>query len=595
MIKRLAAIVLACIFVFITASCSSGTTINSDGKDSNTSLSDEDGSPISNNIRDSDGEKSNDISTNDPAFAKFSKPVDVHIGISVDPTDKTLPDGDSAENNQYTRYLKENYNINIIVDWSAASGNNYNQKVSLAIASGDLPDGMVVNDRTYMVKAAESDLLYDITDLFEKIASSQVKEIMDSTGGRAMENASYNGRMVSLPNITPETDGVHVMHIRKDWLDQLNLPVPKTLSDIEKTARAFIENKMAGENTIGIVGPDKNGHPYCTFLLSSNNVYGFDPVFQAVDAYPGYWLDDGNGNVIYGTLSENTKKALEILARWYKEGLIDPEMGTRDASSELVSANQAGIFFGPWWSLGYGNGDSFKNDPEANWQSYPVYTDDGKWNVHMKTVGTTYTLISKKASEDVAKAIIIMNNALVRDEAIFDTSVAISWYPLRNVMAPADESEYEYRELWKILRGETQPEDYNQPNSSYKHMYSDAKVVRDIVKPTDDSKLDSELLDIWDFDQTDFGKFQRMYALLVGNRPYATITPDKKVYSVTYNQTKTMERKWANLKKLEDETVLKIILGQEPISSFDDFVKKWKSQGGDEITAEVQAEYDSRK
>lgn len=579
--RRILAVILISVLAIVAVACSSN--------NNNANNATQPSSSAENNSSSSSNNTASEPTGDEAAFAKFPKPVDVHIGMSVDPTDKTLPSGDSAGNNQYTRYLKEKYNINVIVDWTAAQGNNYNQKVSLAIASGTLPDGLVVNDRTYMIKAAKSGLLYDITDLFEKTASSQVKEIMNSTGGRAMQNASYNGRMVSLPNITVDTDGVHVMMIRKDWLDKLGLPVPKTLSDIEKTAKAFVDNKLGGENTIGIVGPDKNSYAYCTFLMSSNNVHGFDPVFQAMDAYPGYWLDDGTGKVTYGTLSENTKKALELLAKWYKEGIIDPEMGTRDSSSEPVNANQAGIFFGPWWALGYGNGDSFKNDPNANWQAYPVYTDDGKWYVHMKTVGTTYTLISKKASEDVAKAIIIMNNALVRDEATFDTSVAIGWYPLRNVMAAADECEYEYKELHKVLNGETQPEDYNKPNSLYKLMYSDAKVVKDVVKSN------SEELNISDFNQSDFGKFQRMYSLLVGDRPYATITPDKKVYSVTYNQTDTMERKWANLKKLEDETVLKIILGKEPSSAFDDFVQKWKAQGGDEITAEVQAEYDSSK
>jgi len=50
-----------------------------------------------------------------------------------------------------------------------------------------------------------------------------------------------------------------------------------------------------------------------------------------------------------------------------------------------------------------------------------------------------------------------------------------------------------------------------------------------------------------------------------------------------------MVDKWVNLKKLEDETFLKIILGQLPIDAFDQFVADWKAQGGDEITAEVQA------
>ncbi|MCK9857521.1 MULTISPECIES: extracellular solute-binding protein [Paenibacillus] len=521
------------------------------------------------------------LSGDDLAFSKFPKPVDVHIGMVVDPTDKTLPEGDSVSNNQYTRYLKEKYNINVIVDWTAATGNDFKQKVSLTIASGKLPDGMVVDDRSFMTKAASSGLLYDIGDLFDQYASKQVKDIMASTEGRALENASYKGKMVSLPNITVDTDGVHVMWIRKDWLDKLSLPVPKTLAELETTAKAFMDNKLGGDKTIGIAGPSKNSFPYSTFLVSSNNMAGFDPIFGAMDAYPGYWLDNGDGTVSYGTTSENTKKTLALLADWYKKGLIDPEVGTRDNTGDPINANQTGIFFGPWWAGGYGNGDSFKNDPTANWQAYPVYSDDGKWNTHMKTTGSTYTVISKNAKPDVVKAILIMNNALVRDEATFDLSVAVGWYPLRNVMAAANETEYEYTELMKVLKGETEPESYNVPNSLYKLMYADAKKVRDVVKPPYDE------LGVTNYSTANFGDFQRLYSLLIGDRPFATTPIDKKVYSVTYNQTPTMETKWANLKKMEDETVLKIILGQASLDSFDKFVKDWKAQGGDEITAEV--------
>ena len=52
-------------------------------------------------------------------------------------------------------------------------------------------------------------------------------------------------------------------------------------------------------------------------------------------------------------------------------------------------------------------------------------------------------------------------------------------------------------------------------------------------------------------------------------------------------QTETMETKWVNLEKLENETILKIILGEQPIDYFDTFVEQWKRQGGDEITKEV--------
>lgn len=569
--RRIMCFLIACLFIVSATACGAGTTDTpAAGTVKGEAAAPEAAAPAK-------------LTGDDAAFAKFANPVDVHIGVEVDPTDKTLPAGDSVDNNQYTRYLKEKYNINIIADWTAAKGNDFKQKVSLCIASAQLPDGLVVPDRTFMTKAAGAGLLYDLTELYPQTQSSQLKKIFDSTEGRALDNASVDGKMVSLPNLTADPDGVHTTWIRKDWLDKLNLPVPKTLADIESAAKAFLDNKMAGDKTIGIAGPSKNTNPYCTFLESSNNMGGFDPIFQAVDAYPGYWLNE-NGKAVYGTTSENTKKGLEIIAKWYKAGLIDPECGTRDNVSDPINSNTAGIFFGPWWNGGYGNPDSFKNDPTANWQAYPLYSDDGKWNVHMKTTGTSYTLISKKASEDVAKAIVIMANAYCRDESTFDVSVAIAWYPLRNVQAPADECEYEYKELMKLLKGETQIEDYNVPMTPYKLMYSDAKIVKDIVKGPFDN------LNVSNFDQTkNFGSFQRMYSILVGDRAFATVPIDKKIFSITYSQTPTMDMKWANLKKMENEAILKIIVGQSPITAFDTFVTDWKAQGGDEITAEVQA------
>lgn len=528
---------------------------------------------------------SSSAATDELAFKKFDQPVEVHIGMSVSPTDTTLPASDSPDNNQYTRYLLKNYNIKIVVDWTAAEGNDYNQKVSLAIASNSLPDGLVANDQTYLRKAVKSGELKDITALFNKYASSQVKAIMDTTDGRAVDSVSFDGTMYALPNVSVDADGVHTMHIRQDWLDKYGLEVPKTVSDIEKTAKTFKEKKPAGDQTIPIAGPNKSSYLYSTFLTSSNDSYGFDPIFQAYDAYPGYWLDNGDGTVSYGTLSDNTKKSLQVIQNWYREGLIDSEMGTRDTTSEIVNANRVGIYFGPWWDLGYGNGDAFKNDPTINWQSYPVYSDDGKWNIHMKSVGTQSCMVSKNASDDATAAMIIMYNALVRDEGVFDTSVAIGWYPLRVVASPADECEHEYKELTKILKGEASPEDYNDPMAAYKLMYQDATKIKSIIKDYSPDKT----LSVSNFKYTDntFGDFQRFYSLMIGNRPYATITPDKKVFSVTYSMTGTMEQKWPNLKKLEDQMALKIAVGQSDISEFDKFVSNWKAQGGDDITAEV--------
>jgi len=81
-----------------------------------------------------------------------------------------------------------------------------------------------------------------------------------------------------------------------------------------------------------------------------------------------------------------------------------------------------------------------------------------------------------------------------------------------------------------------------------------------------------------------------MYSLLVGDRPYATTEVNNKVRSCIFSQTATMEKKWANLQSMENEMVMKVITGKSDISAYDEFVKNWKSEGGDTILEEV-AEY----
>ena len=221
--------------------------------------------------------------------------------------------------------------------------------------------------------------------------------------------------------------------------------------------------------------------------------------------------------------------------------------------------------------MGYGYYDIWKNDPTANWQAYPVYTDDGQWNQHMKEIGNQYTLVSKNASEDVVKAIIIMNNVLKRDEWSLtqQTDEAISWYPLRNTLAPGDESEHEYHELWKVLKGEAQVEDYNDPNTIYPLLYSSAQSLEEAMTYNGEEELSISNFDV------KHPNFNRLYAVLIGDRPAATVTRDKEVYSITYSNTEKMARYWSNLEALEDEVIRKIITGKMDISEFDSFVNQW--------------------
>lgn len=524
-------------------------------------------------------------------FMKFDDVVEVHIGQIAHPTLK-FPEGDTNEDNVFTRYLLENFNIKVVVDWAAASGNDYNQKVNLCIASNTLPDG-VSCDRKAMLAAANADMLYDFTEIFEQYASPQVKEIMASGGGSAFDFSMVNGKQVCTVGVDVATSGRSMVNIRKDWLDMYGLEEPKTLDDIEHIAQVFKEKKPAGEGTIPISAPGKNGIAYTNFL--SAGVAGLEAVFAAYDAYPGYWHLDDEGKVVYGSLTEGSRKALERLAKWYEMGLLDPEMGVRDNPDEAINSGLVGIYFCAWWKIGYGITDAYRNDPTANWKSYIVYTDDGKWNTREQCPVASYCIFNKNISEDVAKAVVIMNNVWIRDESILTTGEAqntsIYWYPLRNSMGALDECEVTYHALFDVLNGVKTPEDFNNPNSAMKLLYNDCLTLSTCIK---DYEVGSNHLDISNFNISD-PNFPRLYSIFAGCKPTAENTPDKSVYSIVYSPTESMEMMWTNLETAENEMVMRVITGKDDISAFDEFVQRWYAEGGEIITAEVQAEYEATK
>lgn len=511
-------------------------------------------------------------------FGKYEDPVTVEIVQSINPT-ITMPEGDTVTDNYYTRFIKENMNIDVSVKWSASSS-DYNEKLNLAIAANDIPDVMVVNEQQFR-KLAQSDMLEDLTDYYDTYACDIIKENIDSTDGKALENATYDGQLLGLPNVQVEADGYVLMWIRQDWLDQLGLEAPTNIEELETVAKAFVDNNLGGENTIGIVGPTINGAVYNTFL-SINNLNNLDGIFQAFKSFPGYWIQGEDGNVVYGSTTQETKDALAELNKMYEDGILDQELGVRKDADEAWKSGKVGILFSPWWH-GYNVKDGIANDPEMEWKAYAApLADDGKWYAKLGGVGGSYCVVRK--GYEHPEAAILLNNFLRANEGKFqtETNLDAGYYPGRVVIAASDENSFSVQALWAEMKGEEVPE-FDPLN--YKLLQADLDALPDCLEaPYDDLSIEK-----WNTENTSFG---RLYSLLMGSAAVEEASEQgivNKVYSVTYTPTETMERKWTNLKKKEDETFLKIIIGEEPIDAFDTFVEEWNAEGGEEITEEVQA------
>lgn len=521
----------------------------------------------------------------DLPFSKYAETVTVHLGGSMNPNAK-IPDGMSYEDNSYTYTLKDDLNIKVVYDW-VASSSDYDEKMNLCIGSGTIPEMMNVNATQYRA-LLKYDMIQPLDQYFEDYASDKLKGFVKS-GGEELKKCITNdkGEMMAIPAPSMMVGEMNEMWIRQDWLDKLGLEAPRTWDEMVKVAEAFVTQDPDGngeDDTIGILGPGNSNH----INDIGDNQFGLDPLFCSFQSYPQYWLQDEDGTVKYGSIQPETKTALEKIQKLYTDKLIDPEMLVRSNCQETLLSGKVGIFFGPWWS-GYTFADATLAG-EADWRAYfTPLSEDGNYYTHMPDPTSKYVVVSKscKNPEAAFKMIsyLVANEQHWTDDGITSSDMSCAdFYPLWNGYDNADEIEVSTETLEKYLAGEITMDDVD--FSQHKLLKSDMEAVKELKKePYDDFSLDK-----WNLD-SDLAKtnLPRLVSLLVGGAPYVN---DKyiPVYNAYSGQTETMQAKWANLKKMEEETFAKIIMGKADISEFDTFVKNWKSQGGDQILKEINDE-----
>ena len=521
----------------------------------------------------------------DLPFSKYPETVTVHLGGSMDPNAK-LPDGMSYDDNSYTRLLKDDLNIEVVYDWIASSS-DFGEKMNLCIGSGTIPELMNVNATQYRA-LLKYDMIQPLDQYFEDYASDILKGYVES-GGEELKKCISNdkGEMMAIPAPNITAGGINEMWIRQDWLDNLGLEVPRTWDELVTVAEAFVTQDPDGNgeaDTIGILGPSNSDH----MNAIGGNQYGLDPLFSSFQSYPQYWLQDEDGTVKYGSIQPETRTALEKIQKLYTDKLIDPEMLVRNNCQEAVLSGKVGIFFQPWYA-GYTMSEAILAG-EADWRAYfTPLSEDGNYYTHMPDPTSKYVVVSKscKNPEAAFKIIsyLVANEQQWTDDGITSSEMSCAdFYPLWNGYDNADEIEVSTDTLEKYLAGEITMDDVD--FSQHKLLKSDMEAVTELKKePYDDFSLDK-----WNLD-SDLAKtnLPRLVSLLVGGAPYVN---DKyiPVYNAYNGQTETMQTKWANLKKMEEETFAKIIMGKADISEFDTFVENWKNQGGDQILKEINDE-----
>lgn len=499
---------------------------------------------------------------------------EIHLGMFLE-NPVSFSEGETMEDNRFLDWIRRDLGIRVTYDW-IYSKDEFQRNIDLYIACDMLPDALLVEEKQYR-QMLEYDLLQPVTEVYRDMASDQLKAYVDSMGEQGMEAVTEEGEMMAIPFPSLTASGINLMWIRQDWLDELGLEAPSTVEQIETAARAFVENNMGGEDTIGILGPgldqDMTGVGKCSM--------GFQPIFNAFGAYPQYWLLDEDGRPCYGSVQKQAGEALSVLADWYEEGILDQQFFFREDTQEVLDQGKVGIFFGPWWSAEKLEQDIAQNGSE--WKAYASPRNgEGEYVCTMPAPVNQYLVIHKSCRNPEA-VIEILNYGITHQEQwMLDgqmEGIEMKAYPLGWECDFADELEYTYRVLKDAMEGQKTQVDF----TGHKVLKRDLEALHTLNRPP----LDEFGLEDWAPEKD--GGFIRLYGIING---VGAIAKEEylPVYSAFTGETKTMKHKWRELERLERETYAKIIMGQEPDRAFDTFVRSWMEKGGEEITKEVEAE-----
>ncbi len=505
-------------------------------------------------------------------YGKYPELITYTLGKMTGANNSNMPQGDTYEDNVYTRYLKDMINVQNKNVFEASD--DYDEMVDMAIATEELPDIMVVSDEETLKELVKNDLIEDLTDSFNNCASDRIKNIYDSYGDAIFDGVTFDGKIMALPETNIE-DGPSLIWLRKDWMDKLSLEEPRTIEDVENIIKQFIEQDPGNNgvgNTVGLVCDTE-----LTGKCGYSYEYQLDVIFASFGAYPKQWIYNDDNQVVYGSVQPEAKEALTKIRQMYEEGIIDNKFLLRTTNNivELVIEGKCGSFFGPWWSPNNPLMDAIETDKAANWQPYLISTDDnGEISYYSQNPSYKYVVVRKgyEHPEIAVKIIDVMFDYAryedKEDEELanyFKLNVDPTARPIGINIDYNDALERCYTDLVNVFEGKEEADNLEILEASY---YEACYNYLNSDKPTSEE---------WAAYTSRITACKLLYE-----------ADKKKITSLYFGETETMKDEWWQLRDMETEIYLEIVTGIKDIDAFDEFVEEWYKKGGEQITNEVR-------
>ncbi|MEK5466325.1 extracellular solute-binding protein [Paenibacillus sp. FSL R7-0210] len=508
----------------------------------------------------------------EPGLSKYDPPIQLSFvrenNDALEEILKELP-GESLEHNRWTELYEEVLGIRVTYDWTEWSS-IYSRKLGVSLASGDIPDIVRVNASQLRV-LSNAGLIQDLSEVYDQYATPLTRKVLSEEGTGPFETVTLDGKLMAIPETNSSIEGAMFLWIRTDWLERLGLQPPQTMAEVLAISKAFTQQD-----------PDGNGK-HDTYGLAVTK-YLWDPVmgltgFMAgYGAYPGIWIKDKTGKLVYGGIQPEVKHALQVLQELYRTGQIDREFAFKDGvkASDWIEHEQVGMMYGEQWGS-FLVQSSREHNPQAEWQAFPLVSESGAAPKVPLPFSTNQFLAVKQGVQHPEALIKLINLHLEKNwgatsevERYYNAPQAV-WKLSPVTPFPVQKNLEAFRELETFRR-----------TGDASVLQDEAKTIQKRIAAYEAGGADSETG--WGWERT-YGP-SGAFSILDGYERKSQLLYESFVGA----PTETMIEKQNILNNLQIDAFLDIIQGR-PLSGFDNFVAQWNKLGGEQITAEVNDWY----
>jgi putative aldouronate transport system substrate-binding protein len=434
--------------------------------------------------------------------------------------------------------LNEKFNVDLKIQWVPSA--NYQEKLNVLAASNDFPDLFLVLS-TEFNKWKNKGLFLDIAPVLDRYPH------LAAIPAEWLEKLNPQGKVYGLPYYLTETRDS--LSIRKDWLDKLQLDVPKTIDAFYEVAKAFATRDPDGngqQDTVGI-----------SFYIDSAvyRIVEADHIMAAFGLANQWYVADDGRLMPYQTQVEEWKAFLAFMRKAYEEGVLDKDFAVNKirAVIDKFEGGKIGIsYLNPnQWDESIGKVTAIDPNAEVIPIEPPAGPDGktGTWT----TAGLDKLVINAKISPQKQERILMILDYFLSPEGSDFIRHGIEGVHYRKI------SEDRYEKL----------EAFNKDRPNLLNNW--------VFRPFDPG------IQMYKWDDPE--KHEWIRSMFEQNEKHKWPNPAAGL------ESDTMTKSGANLNMRFMETASKIIMGQLPIDAIEKASADWLAGGGEKIIEEINAAY----